>query len=466
MLKAFHKNIIAQIVLLLCLFMFSIVALHIGQGLMQKRQSYLHMLLENEQVKMELSHILQKKILAMNVKLGDMSTTTSITELRRTKTFLSVLQAELMEILVVIDHGGTMQINNLVNFGFEEASSRDLEYEKLGKQKINIEILELKAKLVEFNQIIEEFQPLVEQKIYILEGRDLIQIAGAIRRVDNFYKGIEPFFKRMLGNSHFLHSQSLQEMKRIRKINAQFSHTYQRIDYTSTAVMLGFILLMGLLVLKSSRKILLERQQFYQQLLETNENLEATIQKRTSALKNEVVERKTAEIKLKEQAGFLRKVIDSLAHPFYVIDVKTLDIVMANSAALMDRKITDVTCHALSCQRNSPCSGRSCPVQQVVDSKIPICLERQHFNAQGLETIVEVHSHPIFDGDGNLVQIIEYLLDITAKKVAENSLKLANQELESKIKGRTAALEEQISQRKEAQLRLIKSERYYRRLIE
>ncbi|MFK5925299.1 MAG: PAS domain S-box protein, partial [Desulfuromusa sp.] len=32
--------------------------------------------------------------------------------------------------------------------------------------------------------------------------------------------------------------------------------------------------------------------------------------------------------------------------------------------------------------------------------------------------------------------------------------------------GRTAALEEQISQRKEAQLRLIKSERYYRRLIE
>ena len=161
MLQTFQNNVVAQIILLLCLFMISFAGLCIGQGLLKERQGYLRMVPENEQVKMELSHILQKKILAMNVKLRDMSTTTSITDLRRTKTFLSVLQAELMEILVVIDHGGTMQINNLVNFGFEEATSRDLEYEKLGKQKINIEILELKAKLVEFNQIIEEFQPLV-----------------------------------------------------------------------------------------------------------------------------------------------------------------------------------------------------------------------------------------------------------------------------------------------------------------
>ncbi len=448
--------------------MMSFSGLRIGQGLLKERQDYLQMLLENEQVKMELSHILQKKILAMKIKLHNLSTATSIAELRRTNTFLSVLLAELMEILSVIERGGTQQINNLVNFGFEESTSRNLEYKKFGTQAINVEILELKAKFVELQQIILEFKPLVEQKIYILEGTDLIQVAGAIRRVNNYYKGIEPFFKRMLGNSHFLHSQSLQETRRIQKINSQFSHTYKWVDYTSTIVTFGFILLMGAFVLKSSRKILLERQQFQQQLLETNENLETTIQERTSALENEVVERKTAEIKIKEQADFLRKVIESLSHPFYVIDAQDQSIILANSVALAQGDGSKTTCYSLIHNRDNPCDdiGVQCPLQIIEQTGKAVVLERVRQNKQGEDTFSEVHGYPIFDDDGKLIQMIEYSLDITAKKKAESALKSANSQLELKVKERTSALEEQILQRKEVQLQLIKNERYFRRLIE
>ncbi len=468
MLQNFKKNIIAQIILLLCLFIISFAGLRFGHGMLNERQDYLQMLLENEQVKMELSHILQKKILAMNVKLREISTATSISEFRRTENSITILHAELMEILVVIDRGGMQKINNLVNFGFEEAVPRELKYENFGKQKINIEILELKAKLIELQEIIKEFQPIVAQKIYVLEGRDLVRIAGAIRRVDNYYKGIEPFFKRMLGNSHFLHSQSLQEVERIKKINSRFSQTYRRVDYTSTALVSLFIVLMGALVLVSSRKILLERQRFQQQLIETNENLEATIQRRTSALKSEVVERKVAESKIKSQADFLRKVIESLSHPFYVIDAHDYSIILANSVALAQGDGTQKTCYSLTHKRDIPCDNVEipCPLQIMHKTGKAVVLERIHRNQQGEVTYSEVHGYPIFDKNGELSQMIEYSLDITDKKKAESALKLANNQLEVKVKERTSALEEQILQRKLMQLKLIKSERYFRRLIE
>lgn len=468
MLKSFHRNIIAQIVLLLCLFMFSIVALHIDQGLMQKRQSYLQMLLEKEQVKIEFSHILQKKILAINVKLRDMSMATSIAELKREMTFLSVLHAELIKILVVLDQGGSQQINNLINFGFKKAIPRTLEYEKFGKPTINIEILKLKAKLPELLNFIQEFQPLVEQKIQVSENRDLIQVSGVIHKVDNYYKGIEPFFKRMLENLHDLNSQSLEEVERIRRITTQFSQNYQQIENTSTVVILVFIMLMGGLILKSSRKILLERHNFEQQLLFANENLETIVQKRTLVLKKQVADRKAGEIKIKNQTDFLRQVLESLPLPLYVIDAQDYSLILANSAALKQGDGTQTTCYALTHKRDLPCDNVEipCPLQIMKKTGEVVILERTHRDKQGKETFSEIHGYPIFDDNGTLVQMIEYSLDITAKKIAEKSLKQTNEQLEEKIRERTGALEEQILQREEAQWKLIKSERYFRRLIE
>ena len=468
MMKSFKKNIIAQIILLLCLFMVSFAGLHFGQGLLHKRQNYLQGLLDNEQVKMELSHILQKKILAINVKLHDMSNAASITEMRRTLTFLTVLKAELMEILVVIDQGGTKTVNNLVNFGFSESVPRDLSYVNHSHKGINIEILELKAKLTELEDIIDEFQSVVEHKIYIMEGMDLIQIAGSIRKVSNYYKGIAPFFNRILRNSHELLTQSIQERERIQKINTEFNQRYRLIENSSKLVATIFILLMGGVILNSSRKILQERQRYQQEILETNENLEEIVQKRTSALNMEVAERRVTEIKIKEQSAFLFNTIESLSHPFYVIDAHDYSIILANTAALNQGDGAQTTCFALSHKRDSPCDNVEipCPLQIMQQTRKAVVLERVHRNEQGEETFSEVHGYPIFDADGEISQMIEYSLDITAKKRAETALKLANEQLEKKVRIRTSALENQISQRKQAQLKLIKSERHYRRLIE
>ena len=75
-------------------------------------------------------------------------------------------------------------------------------------------------------------------------------------------------------------------------------------------------------------------------------------------LTREIAERRRAEERIQEQHRFLESVIESLAHPFYVIDVNDYRILMANSAATLDRLSGGSTCYALTHGRTSPCQRR------------------------------------------------------------------------------------------------------------
>ncbi|MEA3544179.1 MAG: PAS domain S-box protein, partial [Thermodesulfobacteriota bacterium] len=446
----------------------SYAGLKVGHNLLEQRQSYLQSLLENEQVKLELSRILQNNLLAVNVKLHEMSRAGSLPELSHALTGVKSLREEIKDVLRVVESGGEKQINYFVNFGNEEVVSRDLNYINYARDYINLEVLELRAKLVELDEVVVDFTHVVENKINIFKFRDSLSIARVERKVGNYLKGIEPFFLRILENSYRLHFESEQEMARIRQINVDFNRTYRQIENTSTAIVIIFILLMGWVVLRSSKKIIMERQLYQQELQNTNENLEQIVQKRTSALKKEISERKSAESQVKKHADFLRHIIESLAHPFYVVDAENYAIVLANSAAMEGAEKKQTTCYALTHHRQTPCDGleHPCPLQKIKETRAPVKVEHIHRNHRDEEIYVEVHGYPVFDTNGNLVQMIEYSLDITDKKNAENSLKQANDRLEEKVRERTGELEEQILQRKQAQLSLIKSERHYRSLIE
>ncbi len=466
--RLFHKNIIAQIALLLAVFLVSLTGLNIGHGLLERRLEYLQRLQENEQVKLELANLLQKNLLEINVKLQEMSNANSLGAMSRDMELVGLKAGEIADILGVIEKGGVKVEAYPVNFGNEEIIKRTLAYSNYNPQRINLDVIEIRAKLTELDDIVREFEALVRNKVADIKTGNVLKIAETIRKTSNFYKGIEPFFVRLLENSNRLYYESQQEKERIRKVYTAATGMFGRVKLISTAASLGFTLLLGFMILQSSRKILLERQQYQQQLIASNENLELKVQRRTTELEREVAERKQKEQHITEQAEFLFNIIESLAHPFYVIDAESYRIVLANSAAGLVEQESSITCHALTHQQDSPCSQKEhpCPLQIVKKTGQAVALEHVHQDAQGRETIVEVHGYPVFDAHGKMVQMIEYSLDITAKKQAENALLEAKEQLEEKVRERTAALEEQILERKKAQLTLIKSERHYRRLIE
>ncbi len=134
-----------------------------------------------------------------------------------------------------------------------------------------------------------------------------------------------------------------------------------------------------------------------------------------------ITERKQAEEATQQQNKFLNTIIDSLANPFYVIDVEDYSIQIANKAARDLGVRTTNTCYALTHLRDTPCDGleHPCPLTALRNAKEPVTVEHIHFDADGKPRNMEVHAYPIFNDAGEVVQMIEYSLDITERKKAE-----------------------------------------------
>ncbi len=146
----------------------------------------------------------------------------------------------------------------------------------------------------------------------------------------------------------------------------------------------------------------------------------------------DITKRKQTEKKLQEQHEFLQHVIDSLDHPFYVIDVNTYQIGVANSATKALGLWPGATCYALTHRISEPCNSKNdpCPLQEIKKTKKPFILEHIHFDKAGNPINVEVHGFPILDRHGNVIKMIEYALDVTERKRTQEQLYKQNEELQ------------------------------------
>ena len=148
---------------------------------------------------------------------------------------------------------------------------------------------------------------------------------------------------------------------------------------------------------------------------------------------NDITAHKRAEEALRQQKELLESALESLTHPFLVIDAEDYTVELANSAALPADGLTEgMTCHQLTHRRDTPCGGEHhpCPLEKVKATQAPVKMEHVHYAQDGSRQYVELHGYPILGEDGNVVQMIEYALDVTARKQMEAELKRSNEELE------------------------------------
>jgi PAS domain S-box-containing protein len=149
----------------------------------------------------------------------------------------------------------------------------------------------------------------------------------------------------------------------------------------------------------------------------------------------DITQRRRVEQEVERQRQMLQNTLESLTHPFYVIDAKTYKILIANSTARALGASGETTCHALSHQRSTPCDSADhpCPLAQVRQAKEPVMVEHIHSDAEGNPRVMEVHGYPIFNDDGEVVQMIEYSLDITDRKEFEQQLQQSEERIRSMV---------------------------------
>lgn len=141
-------------------------------------------------------------------------------------------------------------------------------------------------------------------------------------------------------------------------------------------------------------------------------------------LLSHIKERKKAETALEERNIFLKTVTESLTYPFFVLDANDYTVKMANAATFDGPFHEGTTCYFLSHRRDNPCSAEHvCPLEEVKKTKNPMVVEHIHYDKDGNLKNVEVHAYPIMDKEDKVVQLIEYYLDITARKKVEEALR-------------------------------------------
>ena len=188
----------------------------------------------------------------------------------------------------------------------------------------------------------------------------------------------------------------------------------------------------------------------------------------------DITDRKTAEERIVQQNSFLKSVIESLSHPFYVVDAKDYTVVLANYAAALDLRL-GTKCHSLYHGADQPCEGDEhlCPLKEIKESKKPLITEHIHYDPRGTPRHVEVHAHPILDENGEVSKIIEYCLDVTDRKEIEDKLRKAHSHLEMSVQKRTEelaganqALMNEIAERKRIEEALRLDERRLEALVQ
>ena len=457
----FFGRVYTNALALLATSLVSLVIIVAGHYTVQREIRELESLTKNEEIKIELNNLLQKRLRQIKMELQAVSLSRSEKETNLHYERGENLLAESDALLDVLENGGTFINRYLVNFGNEEEVSQTLRYQNINKGALQLEIIELKSRLNELHDILAQLHSLI-----VLRKENGSEKSET--KIFFFSKGVQPFFNRILENANRIYFESQQHLVQIRQAKDRVSEKNEGIILTVTLGAVLLLLVAGYLLTRDIRRILKERERSYALINEYNENLEKKVRERTreleeanQGLKHEVRERKKAENTILEQADFLTNAIEAISHPFYVINVEDFSILPHNSAARELGDADSLTCYQLTHRQDAPCRGNEhpCPLREIVRTGKPCVVEHIHFDRKNNKRFVEVHGYPIFDQHGKLTQMIEYSLDITSKKEAELSLKKINEELESRVEERTRELAGEIATRRKTEQELRKLSR-------
>lgn len=465
--KLLFDKIILLIVSYIFFVVISIVVIFSMDNYMHKRMMFLGGLLQNENAKVRLNDIMKSKIAESRGLLMSYVNATSFNEMDMYEKDIAGKVKDMSGILYILENGGNYRDTYDVSFDGMNKYTENIVYKNYSASRFNVQVMDLRAKLKEITSYTGILRSLGIDRIIAINSGSFVRVAGVSKKITQEMKSVAAFYHRMGENSNRLFVEADRSEKSIDEYIHNTSKRFRILKIRVNFIIGVILTLAGIFIFFNIYRTVRSRREFSEELNSLNTSLEETVLKRTKELESEVLIRQQKEHDSQIKAQFLMDVIESLAHPFYVIDAQTYEIILANNAAYEVIGRQGRTCYELTHRSNEPCSGieHPCPLKQVLETGVPTTVEHMHIVRNGEKRYFEVHGYPVKDEDGNVIQMIEYSLDITEKKDAEFTLINLNSMLEERVAERTRKLEQEVANRKLAEQQVKVRENHFRHLI-
>jgi PAS domain S-box-containing protein len=197
------------------------------------------------------------------------------------------------------------------------------------------------------------------------------------------------------------------------------------LEYISETFIGALIFLLGaifvLIVMHLSEYSFREQKELHEKLREYAENLERKVEERTR--------------EIEKTKDYLRLLMDSIQEALVAIDmefkIREVNRTFERLIGLSREELIGKTCSDIPRDKINICATHgSCLMEEVITTRAPVSLLMEVEDAEGKMRYFEVFAYPVFNGEGEVEQIIELYRDVTERVLAEKKLRSYAAQLE------------------------------------
>ena len=384
-----NTNVLFYLKLLILVFVTGMLAVIVLRLAFERVTDQLSDLASNEKARLAIGNHIASDINDMESLFFQLAPVSGLYELNLYVDQIRNLVSHVRKDIDILESGGVFESKTLLNTPQSDTMSVRLTYKPDPNQRYTVAAIELRPQLPELEKRIDVLVKLLEERTRLRRESNAEDYFLQIKIIQNHLRRAIPLFQRLKETANNILFESSKELEKIENVITGKKTRYRMIEA---------LMYVGLLVLFGLLSVLI-----------------------TSKIRDVVKKEQESDEELRKSGTFLNTILESITHPFRVVNLETNEIEISNPAARAEKfDLNQIKCGKAFLDTDLMIvSDRCAHVLEKVKKTGKSVIFLKTMDANGVERFLEYRAYPVIDQDGNVNKLIEYWIDVTEQKQVE-----------------------------------------------